>query len=78
MLEPILPNPIIASAYSGSVERAGASEQQCQMKDSVQRHCKMAGNSRSPMYRTYLLMSVFQYIECRLISILTRFQGLAA
>jgi hypothetical protein len=54
MYEPMLPNPEIASASSGSVKRAvEAYERESQKTDSAQRLCKMAGNSRSPIYCTY-------------------------
>ena len=59
MLGPMLWNPKIASSCSGSVKQAGASEQESQKTDSVQELWKMACNSCSPIYRTYLLTPKF-------------------
>jgi len=59
MLGPILWNPKIASAFSASVKRAGAAEQESQKTDSDQWLCMMAGHSSSPVYHIYSMRPVF-------------------
>ena len=63
MFGPMLPNPEMPSAISGSVKRAVEAEQrESQKTDSAQQLCKTAGNSRSPMYRTYSTWQKFSNI----------------
>jgi hypothetical protein len=78
MLGPMLQNPIITSAGSGSVKQAEASEWESHKRDSDQWLCKMAGNSHSPIYSTYSMRPKFSILGMQRTLILINLYVLAA